>query len=147
MKNGTTDYNSSFDRIDARESVYLYIAESQIPDSGYGLYTAIPIWKNEIISFFKGEILTQNEACKRAKKGEDKYFMNMPDGHIMDSKNKKCFAKYSNDPEGSVKTNFKINAVITLDDRNKVCLVANMDIKTGDEIFCSYGKKYWRKYN
>jgi uncharacterized protein len=80
---------SLYERIEARESDYLYITSSQIPDSGKGLYTAIPIWKNEIISQFKGEILSHAEASVRAKKRIDKYFINMLNGHTMDSMNSK----------------------------------------------------------
>jgi len=136
----------SFDRIEARESDYLYIAGSQIPGSGEGLYSAIPIWKHEIISLFKGRILSQSEANKRAKAGCNKYFINMPDGTIMDSMRAKCFAKYANDPEGLVKVSFDSNSVITLDDNDNVCLVAIRDIQASEEIFCSYGKKYWKNF-
>ncbi len=147
----TTKYSksitdSSFDRIDTRESDYLYITNSQISGAGNGLFTAIQIWKNEIISLFKGKILSQKEANERAKIGRNQFFMNMPDGSIMDSMNVKCFAKYANDAEGQIKTGFSSNSVITLDDDNKVCLVAIRDIKAGEEIFCSYGKKYWQKF-
>ncbi|MEO8147428.1 MAG: SET domain-containing protein [Bacteroidia bacterium] len=137
---------SSFDRIDARESDYLYIAHSQVPNTGKGLYTVIPIWKGEIISFFKGELLSRREANKRAKKGHNKYFINMPDGSTMDSMHVKCFARYANDAEGFVKNKFKTNSVITLDDNDKVCLVAKKYIKAGEEIFCRYGKKYWMQF-
>ncbi len=138
---------SSFERIDAKESDYLYITKSQIPNSGNGLFTAIPIFKDEIISLFKGEILSSHEANNRAKLGNDKYFINMLDGFTMDSMHVKCFAKYANDVEGTIKSNFKLNSIITLDDNNNVCLIAKKDIGAGEEVFCGYGKKYWRKFN
>ena len=84
------------DKIDAKESDYLYIKESQIPDAGKGLFTSILIYKNEIISVFKGEILSVEETEIRAKNGMDRYFINMLDGTIMDSMKVKCFAKYAN---------------------------------------------------
>jgi uncharacterized protein len=62
----------------------LYIQDSQITNAGKGLFTAIDIYKDEIISFFKGEILTEIEAEKRVKLGNDKYFMNMLNGSILD---------------------------------------------------------------
>ena len=40
-------------KIEASESDYLYIKESQIPHAGNGLYTAIKIYKDEIISLLK----------------------------------------------------------------------------------------------
>jgi len=134
------------DKIDAKEADYLYVKESQIQDAGKGLFTSIFIYKNEIISFFKGEILSDQEADIRAKNGKDSYFINMLDGTIMDSMNVKCFAKYANDAEGFVKTDFKTNATLTIDDNNNVCLVAIRDLLIGEEIFCSYGNRYWEKF-
>jgi SET domain-containing protein len=138
--------NPSIYQIEARESDYLYINNSQIPNTGKGLYTAIPIMKDEIISLYKGEILSYEEANERAEKGHDQYFIDTLDGNIMDSMHVKCFAKYANDTKGFVKTNFKLNSEITLDEDNNVCLVAKRDIDSGEEIFCSYGKTYWKEY-
>jgi len=138
--------NESPDKIDAKESEYLYVKESQIPDAGKGLFTSLSIYNNEIISVFKGEILSEEEAEIRANKGADRYFINMLDGTILDSMKVKCFAKYANDSKGFVKANYLINSIITLDDDNNVCLVAIRDIVIGEEIFCSYGSKYWGKF-
>jgi SET domain-containing protein len=132
--------------IEALESDYLYVAASQLPNSGNGLFTAIPIYKDEVISLFKGEILTELQAKLRAKKGNDKYFINMIDGTIMDSMHTKCFAKYANDAEGFSKSKFKNNAKISLDEDDNVCIIATKNIKIGEEIFCGYGKEYWKKH-
>ena len=135
------------DEIDAPESDYLYVSLSQLPASGNGLLTAINIYKGEIISLFKGEILTGAQATLRAKKGKDRYFINMLDGSIMDSMKTKCFAKYANDAKGSKNLHFKNNSKISLDEDNNVCLIAIRNIKMNEEIFCSYGKKYWDKHS
>ena len=110
------------------------------------MFTVIDIYKDEIISFFKGEILTEIEAEKRAQLGNDKYFMNMLDGTILDAMNVDCFAKYANDAEAFSKSAFKNNSKITLDDDDNVCIVATKKIKSQHEIFCSYGAKYWKKH-
>ena len=133
-------------KIEAPESDYLYIKDSQITNAGKGLYTAIDIYPNEIISLFKGEILTDNEAQKRVSEGNDRYFINMLDGSILDSMNVDCFAKYANDAEAFSKLEFKNNSKITLDDDDNVCIVATKKIKSQQEIFCSYGVKYWKKH-
>jgi uncharacterized protein len=132
--------------IESPESDYLYTKISQIPDSGNGLFTAIPIYKDEIIAIFKGEILTQKVAEIRAKQGLDKYFISLLNGTIMDSMLVECFAKYANDASGFSKSEFKNNAKIALDDHENVCLIATKKIKIGEEIFCVYGKKYWKKH-
>ena len=133
-------------KIEAPESEYLYIQDSQIPNAGKGLFTAIDIYPNEIISLFKGEILTDEEAQKRVSEENDRYFINMLDGSILDSMNVDCFAKYANDAEAFSKSTFKNNSKITLDDDDNVCIVATKKIKSQQEIFCSYGVKYWKKH-
>ena len=133
-------------KIEAPESDYLYIQDSQITNAGKGLFTAIDIYPNEIISLFKGEILTDKDAQKRVSEGNDRYFINMLDGSILDSMNVDCFAKYANDAEAFSKLEFKNNSKITLDDDDNVCIVATKKIKSQQEIFCSYGVKYWKKH-
>ena len=138
---------SNNNTIDAPESEYLYKRQSQIPNSGEGLFTAIDIYKDETIAIFKGEILTDIQVKKRAQEGNDKYFINMLDGSIMDSMNIKCFAKYANDAAGLTNSSFKNNAKITLDENDNVCIRAIKNIKANEELFCSYGKRYWKKHS
>jgi hypothetical protein len=137
--------NTTTYKIEAKEHDYLYVQGSQIPFSGKGLYTAIPIYKDEVISIFKGKILSIAESNHRAINGEDGYFINMPDGTILDSMGVKCFAKYANDASGLIETTHKNNASIILNEDGLVCIVANKKISAGDEIFCGYGSRYWRK--
>ena len=132
--------------IDTPESDYLYIQDSQLLNAGKGLFTAIPIYKDEIIAYYGGEILSPEEVEKRINNQKDHYFINLLDGNTLDSINSNCFAKYANDAKGFTTSNFKNNANISLDEEQKVCLIASKNIKAGDEIFCSYGKKYWSKY-
>jgi SET domain-containing protein len=137
--------NATTYKIDAEESDYLYSDESQIPDSGNGLFTAISIYKDEVISIFDGENISDKEAKIRATLGEDGYFVSLPDGTTMDSKHVFCFAKYANDASGMMKAKVKNNAIIALDEDGNVCLTASKNIRAGEEIFCNYGKAYWEK--
>ena len=132
--------------INASESDYLYTNPSQITNSGTGLFTAINIYKDEIIAIYKGKILTESEAKVKVEKGEDKYFINLLNGTILDSMPTKCFAKYANDATGFSKSDFKNNAKIGLDENENVCLIATRKIKQGEEVFCNYGKRYWNKH-
>ncbi|MEZ4740734.1 MAG: SET domain-containing protein, partial [Flavobacteriales bacterium] len=111
-----------------------------------GLFTAIAIYKDEMIAVFGGERLSALEAKLRAEAGNDRYFMNLPDGGILDAMHVKCFAKYANDAEGVITSAFKNNARITLDENNAVCMQAKRNIKADEELFCGYGKRYWRKH-
>ena len=133
-------------KINASESDYLYTNPSQILNSGTGLFTAITIYKDEIIAIYKGKILTKNQAKIKADKGKDKYFINLLDGTILDSMAIKCFAKYANDATGFSKSDFKNNAKIGFDENENVCLIATRKIKQGEEVFCNYGKRYWNKH-
>lgn len=132
----------SINKIEADELEYLYIEISQIPASGMGLHTAITIYKDEVIALFKGELLSNVEANARALLGKNQYFISLLNGGIMDSANTDCFAKYANDANGSLNT-FKNNAKISLNEQSEICLIATKKIKIGEEIFCSYGKRYW----
>lgn len=137
---------SDSNKIEAEEEDYLYVKSSQIINSGKGLFTAIEIYKDEIISIFKGEILSDEEAKNRADLGKDAYFINLLNGKILDCQDTDGFAKYANDASGFATSDFKNNSKITLDENENVCLVAIRKIKSGEEIFCDYGKNYWKKY-
>lgn len=130
----------------ASEEDYLFTQASQLPNAGFGLYTAIDIYKGEIISVFKGEHLTNDEAAQRSKAGLDGYFINLLDGTIMDSMSVDCFAKYANDAHGTPSSSFKNNARITLDENENICIEATRLIRAKEEVFCAYGKAYWKKH-
>ena len=138
---------NNINTIEANEHDYLYTKLSQLPNVGNGLFTAIKIYKDETISIFKGEILTEAQIKFRVKKGDDKYFISLLDGTIMDSMTVECFAKYANDVNGSLNTTFKNNSKIAFDENNNVCIVATRNIKTDEELFCSYGTRYWKKHS
>lgn len=133
-------------QISLLESDYLYVKQSQILNSGNGLFTAITIYKDEIIAKYRGRILSESVAKEKAKNGEDIYFISLLDGSIMDSKYSRCFAKFANDAVGFSKSEFKNNSKIAFDDDRNICLVATKNIKSENEIFCSYGKRYWTKH-
>lgn len=131
--------------IDAPESDYLYVEASNLPNAGKGLHTAITLYKDEIICLYGGEIIGNIEAEKRAKLGKNQYFISLLNGKILDSINSNCFARFANDATGFSVSKYKNNAKISLNEQNQVCLIACRKIKAGEEIFCSYGKRYWNK--
>ena len=130
-----------------QEEEFLFTQKSQLPNAGMGLYTAIDIYRDEIVAIFHGEVLTERQITLRVGKGKDRYFINLLDGKIVDSMNTTCFAKYANDVRGSSKTTFRNNVKINIDDKNNVCLSSIRNIKAGDELFCSYGSRYWKKHS
>ena len=138
--------SSNINSIEAPESDYLYVSQSQIPQSGNGLFTAVNLYKDETVSIFKGEILSDIQVKERADAGNDQYFINLLDGRILDSMNVKCFAKYANDADGASNSQFKNNCRIVLDEEGDVCIQAIKNIKANHELLCSYGKRYWKKH-
>ena len=136
---------TSNDQIDAAESDYLYVETSQLPKAGKSLYTAIDIYKDERIAIFTGQKLTALEAADRAANDLDQYFMVLPNGHILDCHNTDGFAKYANDASAH-RSGAKNNAKITIDEELNVSLISLRHIKAGEEIFCGYGKPYWKKH-
>jgi uncharacterized protein len=132
-------------KINLPEKDYLYTNLSQIPNSGKGLFTAITIYKDEIIAVYKGRIVSEVEAKAIADNKKDAYFINLLDGSIMDSRRATCLAKYANDASGFSVSEYTNNTIIGLDEKGNVCLIARRKIIAGSEIFCSYGKRYWKK--
>ncbi len=124
----------------------LYIDESQLPGAGKGVFTCITIYKDEVVALFKGEVLSDLQAARRAAKGKDRYFISMLDGSILDSMKTSCFAKYANDAAGFAGSAFSNNSKITLDEQGRVCLMATRRIRPFEEIFCNYGKRYKNKH-
>lgn len=129
-------------KIDAEEEDYLYTKTSQIANAGIGLYTAIKIYKYEIIAIYKGKVLTQTEADFLVKNNQNQYFIVLLNGKILDVNLTNSFAKYANDATNQLV--LKNNAIITVNSQNQVCLVATKTIQINQEIFCSYGKHYWK---
>lgn len=136
---------SEYFEIHAPEKEYLYVQPSQITEAGKGLFSAIHIFKNEIIAVFRGKILSDGEIKQRTARNYTAYFMNLPDGKILDCMHTPGFAKYANDAEGISVSSFKNNSSIILYEE-EICLIATKTIRPGQEIFCSYGKDYWKHF-
>jgi hypothetical protein len=129
------------------EATFLRVKASQIPNAGKGLYVLTEKKKGELVALFRGEVLSYEAAEQRAAKNEDGYFINMSNGTILDSMPVECFAKYANDAHGLGKTKFKSNAQIQLSGKDDIAfLIALRDIKAGEEVFTSYGRKYWANF-
>ncbi|MBK6368926.1 MAG: SET domain-containing protein-lysine N-methyltransferase [Flavobacteriales bacterium] len=110
------------------------------------MFTAIALYTGETIAVFAGDVLSGAEATLRAAKGNDRYFISLPDGSTLDSMYVACFAKYANDAQGHSASRFKNNARIVLDDNDAVCIQALRNIKAAEELFCGYGKRYWERH-
>ena len=122
----------------------LIVKKSRLPNAGKGLFTTKPIKKDAKIIEYRGEIIDWKEYGKRVK--EDK------DGYLFFINNKRCIdayptpqykARYANDAEGlsrikGVRNNSNYEVF-----GDKCFIVAERDIKAGEEIFVDYTKEYW----
>jgi SET domain-containing protein len=128
----------------------LLVKKSQIPDAGLGLFTSRAIREGNRIIEYRGEIITWKDYKKRVE--DDK------DGYLFFVNNKRCIdayatpqykARYANDAEGLSRVPGLRNNAIYQIFGDKCYIVADRDIRAGEEIFVEYTDEYWDavKYN
>ena len=118
----------------------LTVKKSNIPNSGNGLFATTDIKKDDTIAEFEGDILTPDEVDELSD--IEKYYLVDVDGYLS-LFSRGCHAAYANDAEGLGDSGYKNNSFIEMDDDNRAYLTALRDIKSGEEIFTSYGDEYW----
>jgi hypothetical protein len=125
------------------------VRRSQIPGAGLGLFAVRTFLPGSYISQYGGDALTDREVDDRYVRGlktfRVQYGLNstiggrnrVVDGVVSSSGN----ARYANDARGTLCFN---NAVLCDSEDPRTRLKAIKTIHPGDEIFCSYGKSFWR---
>jgi len=116
---------------------------SKIKGAGKGIFAKSKIKKGELISQFTGELIENEKVEELNNNNELLYLIYWDEKYTLNVENSNCLAKYANDAEGvkkikGVKNNSKISW-----HNNKLFLEATKEIKTGEEIYVSYGKEYW----
>lgn len=122
----------------------LIVKKSQLPKAGKGLYTTTPIKKGEKIIEYKGEIIKWKEYEKRVEENKDGYLFYINDDLCIDAyPTPQHKARYANDAAGITRVRgLKNNSNYEIID-NKCFIVAQKNIKAGEEIFVNYTKEYW----
>jgi len=122
----------------------LIVKSSSLPNAGKGLFTNKAIKKSEKIIEYKGEIIDWKEYEKRV--AEDK------DGYLFYINKKRCIdafstpqhkARYANDAAGLSRVKGLRNNSSYEIFGDQCFIVAERDIKPGEEIFVNYTKEYW----
>lgn len=122
----------------------LIVKTSQLPKSGKGLFTTKPIKKGSKVIEYRGEIINWKEYEKRVERDEDGYLFFVNKNYCIDAFHTPQYkARYANDAEGLSQVKKYKNNCSYETEGNKCYIVAQRDIRAGEEIFVSYTKEYW----
>ncbi|KAL7489531.1 hypothetical protein ACHAW6_015158 [Cyclotella cf. meneghiniana] len=127
----------------------LKVATSTIKNAGNGLYTTVRIPKGDIVCHYTGyrhdyqsqKRLRDRTYLLKLQNGWPK-FDRRNDGFVDALCCKEVLARYINDPKAEEKYNVKFEH-IQQPDVWHCPVVALRDIEAGEELFVSYGPRYW----
>lgn len=120
------------------------VKASQLPNAGKGLFTTVPIKKGEKVIEYKGEIINWPEYEKRVAENKDGYLFYISDKRCIDAfPTPEHIARLANDAHGLIRVKGLRNNCNYEIFGNKCFIVAEKNIKAGEEIFVNYTKEYW----
>lgn len=123
----------------------LIVKKSTIPNAGKGLFVTRDVKKNERIVEYLGEIIDWNECDVRANKDEGGYVFYISRKKCIDAYHTpEALARYANDANGLTKIPGVRNNCVYEIYKNRGWITATRNIKSGSELFVSYGAQYWR---
>jgi SET domain-containing protein len=119
----------------------LYVAQSQIPYTGKGLFTRKDIEKGKLIIEYTGEITTWDDVKHDA---DNAYIYFVNEDHVINAKNHpEAIARYANDARGLTRVKGLSNNSRFVNKDGKVFIKSTKHIPADSEILVSYGKDYW----
>jgi hypothetical protein len=129
----------------------LQVKPSTISEAGLGLFATRPFQAEELITFYQGQLISHQQAQVRMARGKGAYLATLVRMHEVvdgmrasDMKNGCGGASACNDASDG--SGIKNNAYFVVRRMpGRLLLRARHDIAEGDEIFCSYGRTYWRE--
>jgi SET domain-containing protein len=119
------------------------VKKSSLPNAGNGLFVKIDFKKGEMITEYKGRRRTWAQVENDADNG---YIFHIDDDNVIDAqKNVNTFGRYANDAAGLHRVSGLRNNAEYIEESNRVFIRATRNIKAGNEVFVSYGKRYWKQ--
>jgi hypothetical protein len=117
---------------------YLEPRTSTIPGTGLGLFTTEPLLEGAIVCYYRGHIHNFHST----KKLVDKTYLMLVQGSVLIDTGPlpHIKARYMNDPLNEAFLNCKY---VSCQFWSQV--VATRDIRSGEELFVSYGEAYWNQ--
>ncbi len=131
------------------------VRKSTIPNAGRGLFANITFNIDDCVAEYNGKIIGQKEVDKLTEQNQYQYIAQLTDFLAIDGyrDEKTGLGSFVND----IRTKTKHNAYFYVSDYKpnndnhnfgrktnlRVFLIASNKIEKGDEIFVSYGSKYW----
>lgn len=126
----------------------LIIAESSLPDAGFGLFTIRRIAKDAVIAPYLGRILSfqQKERAYGSERDDlAPYAIEMSKNKFIDAACRRGAGAFANSKPSQNNARFKVNSRT-----NTAFVVATKTIDgtplDPGEIFVSYGQRYWTKH-
>lgn len=121
---------------------HLVVKKSNIPGSGYGLFTTMDIPKGSTIIEYKGRVTTWKDVDHKA--GQNPFIFYVNRNFVIDAYNyKKSKARYVNDARGIRKVKGLTNNCVYERVGDRIFIKATKKIPAGSELLVSYGKDYW----
>lgn len=102
--------------------------------TGLGLFATQPIKRGARILKYKGEIISTDEANRRA----NKYLFELDEKRTIDGSSRDNLARYFNH---ACRPNAKGYSI-----KNKIWIYAERNIKAGEQITINYGKAYFDQH-
>ena len=131
-------HHSSFD---------LYIANSVLPNAGYGVFTRSLIPKGTFIDYYYGTIIPYFNGSEYLFEIDDKVYVDARDFPrcYMAMINDAAYKPISKRALRKFKTHSYVNNCdfIVNKEKKEIQVWSTMDILPGSELFISYGSGYW----